>query len=358
MENITVDQLKQKCKKLNISLTKWDGTRKLKKDLIRSLISNLQTSQTAGKRKSRRKQSKKLSRKKSSRRRRSKKLSRKRSSRRQKSKIGGSKKKNSPYKSVSRGRSRRSRISKSNVCNMKGGMSVFRGGAAAPAGAPAAAAPAAAKTAGKEVDRKTNEQAAVDAASQPKNYANMWKKAGRKARKVEARKKKEQAAVAAVDAAAAAEDAKVTMNKAFEDVVVAKKAKEMLEKELAAKEKEVNDLENDLKAAKDKSDASTLALADMMHKSGSIQWLHQDEQREKDLTAHILADGLAEKLPELKEDIIRMKETLELKVQSLSEAKEALNALKPVNVKTWYNLTWKNPTKFFNTKGKPCDCNN
>ena len=110
MENLKVEQLKEKCKKLNISLTKLDGTRKLKKDLIRSLISNLQTSQIAGKRKSRRKQSKKVSRKRSSRRRRSKKVSRKRSSRRRRS------------KKVSRKRSsKRRRSKKLNKYNMIGG---------------------------------------------------------------------------------------------------------------------------------------------------------------------------------------------------------------------------------------------
>ena len=59
MENYTVEQLKQKCQSLNISLTNPDGTRQLKKDLIRSLVSKIRTSQTGGKRRSRRRQSRK-----------------------------------------------------------------------------------------------------------------------------------------------------------------------------------------------------------------------------------------------------------------------------------------------------------
>lgn len=70
MENITVKQLRQKCKTLNISLTKSDGTHKLKKDLVRSLIRNIRTSQTGGKR---RRRSKTTSRKRRSRKRRSRK---------------------------------------------------------------------------------------------------------------------------------------------------------------------------------------------------------------------------------------------------------------------------------------------
>ena len=37
MENLTVNELKEKCRSLNIKLTKSDGSSKLKADLIKSL---------------------------------------------------------------------------------------------------------------------------------------------------------------------------------------------------------------------------------------------------------------------------------------------------------------------------------
>ena len=43
MENLTVIELKQKCKSLNIKLSKSDGTPKLKNDLIKSLSSTKST---------------------------------------------------------------------------------------------------------------------------------------------------------------------------------------------------------------------------------------------------------------------------------------------------------------------------
>ena len=51
MENITVEQLRQKCKNLNIELTKSDGTRKLKRDLINRLEQNLNKLNFGGKKK-------------------------------------------------------------------------------------------------------------------------------------------------------------------------------------------------------------------------------------------------------------------------------------------------------------------
>ena len=97
MENLTVVELKKQCKSLNISLTKSNGSPKLKKDLIKSLTSvNQQSSIVGGKRRSR-KNSKKLSRrrsrknsirrnsiKKKSSRRRSRKVSRRRKNSKQK----------------------------------------------------------------------------------------------------------------------------------------------------------------------------------------------------------------------------------------------------------------------------------
>ena len=81
MENLTVSELKQKCKSLNIKLTKSDGSPKLKKDLINSL-SSVKQPMTGGRKRRSRKVSKKSSKKRGSRKRGSKKrVSRKRGSR-------------------------------------------------------------------------------------------------------------------------------------------------------------------------------------------------------------------------------------------------------------------------------------
>ena len=98
MENLTVTELKQKCKSLNIKLTKSDGSPKLKKDLINSL-SSVKQPMTGGRKRRSRKVSKKSSRKRGSRKR----SSRKRSSRKRVSKKRGSRKRST--KRVSRKRS-------------------------------------------------------------------------------------------------------------------------------------------------------------------------------------------------------------------------------------------------------------
>ena len=96
MENLSVVELKKQCKSLNISLTKSDGTPKLKKDLIKSLSSvNQQSSIVGGKRRSRKSSSRRRRSRKSSKKsskRRSRKISRRR---RKSSKKKGSKKRRS-----------------------------------------------------------------------------------------------------------------------------------------------------------------------------------------------------------------------------------------------------------------------
>ena len=83
MENLTVAELKQKCKSLNIKLTKSDGSSKLKKDLIQNLNSlstmNLINGGARRRKKSSKKTSKSADSKNNSRRRRSRKGSRRRS---------------------------------------------------------------------------------------------------------------------------------------------------------------------------------------------------------------------------------------------------------------------------------------
>ena len=91
MEKLTVVELKKQCKSLNISLTKSDGSSKLKKDLIKSLSSVNQPSSIVGGRKRR---SRKTSRKRRSRK-TSKKCSTKRRSRKVSRRRKGSKKKSS-----------------------------------------------------------------------------------------------------------------------------------------------------------------------------------------------------------------------------------------------------------------------
>ena len=87
MENLTVVELKKQCKLLNIKLTKTNGSPKLKKDLIQSLI---QASKVGGRKRHSRKRSKKLT---SRRKRRSRKISKKRTSRRKPRSRNRSKKK-------------------------------------------------------------------------------------------------------------------------------------------------------------------------------------------------------------------------------------------------------------------------
>ena len=72
MENLTVVELKQRCKSLNIKLTKTDGSSKLKKDLIKSLskVNNKSIvggGRKRGSRKSRTNSRKKLSKRKTTR---------------------------------------------------------------------------------------------------------------------------------------------------------------------------------------------------------------------------------------------------------------------------------------------------
>ena len=89
MDNLTVPELKERCKSLNIKLTKSDGSQKLKKDLIKSLSSvNQQLSIVGGRKRRSRKGSKKRvsrrrSRKSSRKSKSSKKKSRRRRSRKQ-----------------------------------------------------------------------------------------------------------------------------------------------------------------------------------------------------------------------------------------------------------------------------------
>ena len=124
MENLTVAELKQRCKSVDIKLTKADGSSKLKKDLIKSLSSVDQSIVGGRKRRSRkgtssrrrsRKGSKKTSTKRRSRR-GSRKVSRRRGSKKRKSKRKSRKvsrrrgsKKRSTKKKSSRRRSRSSK---------------------------------------------------------------------------------------------------------------------------------------------------------------------------------------------------------------------------------------------------------
>ena len=121
MESLTVSQLKDRCKSLNIRLTKSDGSSKLKKDLIRSLssvesnTSSSTTSSVVGGRKrssrksSKRRSSRKVSRKRGSRK-SSKRSSRKRGSRKS-SKRRGSRKVSRKRGSRKSSKRRGSRIS-------------------------------------------------------------------------------------------------------------------------------------------------------------------------------------------------------------------------------------------------------
>ena len=130
MESLTVPELKQKCKSLNIKLTKSDGSQKLKKDLIKSLSSVDQSIVGGRKRGSRKRSSRRGSR------RRSKKVSRKRGRRRgskRRSRKRGSKKvSRKSSKKVSR--KRRSRKSSTKVSRKRRSRKSIKqiGGAATP----------------------------------------------------------------------------------------------------------------------------------------------------------------------------------------------------------------------------------
>ena len=111
-EEMTVSELQKHCNSLNIKLTKADGSRKLKSDLIRSLNSNKSVTHLAeGGARRRRKSSKKSSKRRGSRRgsrrssrsrRGSRKVSRRHSNRKSGSKKRGSRKKSTRRRRRSR----------------------------------------------------------------------------------------------------------------------------------------------------------------------------------------------------------------------------------------------------------------
>ena len=112
MEKLSVVELKKQCKLLNISLTKSDGSSKLKKDLIKSLSSVNQQSSIVGgrKRRSRKQTSRKRSvSRKTSKKRVSRKTSKKRNSRRRRSKVSRR------HKGTKKNTSRRRRKSRKQV---------------------------------------------------------------------------------------------------------------------------------------------------------------------------------------------------------------------------------------------------
>ena len=132
MENLTVIELKQKCKSLNIKLSKSDGTPKLKKDLIKSLSSSKSTNLiNGGARKSSRKTSKKTSKRRGSRRgKSSKKTSKRRGSRKSsKRRVSRKSSKRCGSRKSSKRRGSRKRVSRKTIrkSSLKGGNNIRLG---------------------------------------------------------------------------------------------------------------------------------------------------------------------------------------------------------------------------------------